>query len=259
MPNVGIARLSVEHRANRSVVVSQYSQAPLQLHTPLYLDGASHPTMFLRSPSAGFLDGDEHRLHVEILDGAALELRTQAAALIYPGHSEQHIAVNIACGGKLLFHPHPLILTNDADFVQRIRINLQGDAQLNFCDSWSCGRVAMDERWRFKRFDNQVEIYRDEKILYRERAVIEPAVQNTQSIVLCDRHNFFSTRFLIGAAKSDCDSSRAQFEGKEIDDSGSIQNQELLSPDNSTSHLWRSRRGDAIVERYAGIRLRENL
>ena len=198
VPNYGRAALRVELRSGRSVVVEQYSQAPLQLHRPLYLAKSDYPTVYLRSPSAGYLDGDEHHLAVHLESGSRLELRTQAASLVYPGRSRQVIAISVAAGGQLSFQPHPLILAAGANFHQLVRIDLSGDARLSFQDSWSAGRVAMGEKWCFDRFENSIEILIDGVLVCRERQSIDPQSLDVMNTVIGGRFTTFRTGYIFG-------------------------------------------------------------
>ena len=63
--------------AGWSVVTEQYSQAPLQLHRPLYLDAEIYPTVFLKTPSAGLLGGDKHSLSVHALENSTIKILNQ--------------------------------------------------------------------------------------------------------------------------------------------------------------------------------------
>jgi urease accessory protein len=196
MPNIGIAELDVVRDGERSIVARQFGRSPLQVHRPLYLDGAAHPTVYLRSPSSGLLDGDEHRINVAVSSGACLELRTQAACVVYPGASQQTLTVNVADNGKFVFRPHPFILHKGARLQQRVRINLSETSQLIFSDSWCAGRLAMEEAWQFDEFDNTVEIFLERKLIYRDRYQIRPSETNPTHRFICDDYRVFETLHL---------------------------------------------------------------
>jgi urease accessory protein len=198
MPNVGIAKLSVNCRDNISVVTHQYGQAPLQLHRPLYLEDHTYPTVYIRTPSAGLLGGDIHDLEVHIGRNSTLELRTQASTLIYPGKSQQTIRINVEEGGKLVYLPHSLILASGAHFTQKVHINLAKDSFLHYRDIWSAGRIAMKEKWQFQYFSNLIEIYVEDKLIYREHWHLEPKKVSLTHPVLCGEHTEFSNIYHFG-------------------------------------------------------------
>ncbi|HEY9731164.1 MAG TPA: urease accessory protein UreD [Drouetiella sp.] len=214
MPNVGIARLQVAERGGRSVVTQQFGKAPLQVHRPLYLDESGQPTVYLKTPSAGLLAGDEHEISVHIEPGASLKLCTQACTLIYPGASRQTVDIRIGDGGTFIFQPHALILARDAEFVQRIAITLGANCNLLFSDYWCAGRLAMNEKWQFKRFENTVtiqvavesdnssvavesDVYRLSTI-YREHWSLEPAKVHAEHPLLCGEFTHFQNTYSCG-------------------------------------------------------------
>jgi urease accessory protein UreH len=172
--NHGLAELTVHNDLGRSVVIEQYSQAPLQLHRPLYLDGEDYPTVFLKTPSAGLLGGDKHEFSLHALHNSTIKILNQSATLVYPGKSEQTIEIDIAGGATVFFEPCPLILAAGAILTQTVRINMAVGSRLKYIDEWSAGRIAMNECWRFERFDNTIEILVADVLQYRERFVLEP-------------------------------------------------------------------------------------
>ena len=203
MVNRGIARLTVAVQGGRTVVVDRYSQAPLQIHRPLYLEDNNFPTVFLRSPSSGLLDGDIHDLDVEVADYATLELRTQGAMLVYPGVSEQHLRITIGKGSSLQFLPHPLILAQGAELSQSIRIRMACDSRLLFQEWWISGRLAMGEAWQFRKFSNSIEIFEDDKLRFLERWSIDPSKDNLTSPIICGGEKSFKTVFAFDMEPSE--------------------------------------------------------
>jgi urease accessory protein len=196
--NRGIAHLQIERRGNRSVVVDQYSQTPLQLSKPLYLDGADFPTVFLRSPSSGLLGDDLHEIVINVADSARLELRTQGATLVYPGSSCLRITIELQGSGGLKFLPHSLILAKGAHLDQSIKVNMSNTSSLVMKESWVCGRVAMGEEWQFHRFDNLIEISEDDHLSYRECWSIAPESENLTHPIICGTNKYFATLFDFG-------------------------------------------------------------
>ncbi len=197
--NFGLAKLQVVRDGDQSTVIDQYSQVPLQLHHPLYLDAASFPTVYLKTPSSGMLGGDVHEIEVRVGPGSELELRTQAATLAYPGPSSLSIDIDVAAGGKLTFLPHPLILGEDSQVTQKVRINLGPDACLEFSDTWCAGRIAMQEAWKFHRYDYCLEIFKTGNLAYRERWHLAPHNMAVTHPLICGEYTHFSTRFRFGA------------------------------------------------------------
>ena len=205
MPNIGIARLRTEHTKAGSIVREQFSKAPLQIHRPLYLTASAPPVVFIKTPSSGLLDGDEHLIELDIGEDSAIEVRTQACTLAYPGRSSQTLLIRIAKGGQLKFHPHLLILGCGAELKQRTSIFLQDDETLDYQEEWCAGRIAMKERWMFKSFDYQIEISRREELVFRERWCLTPAEQQLTDPGIAGDFTHFRTRYLFGKRLEDCE------------------------------------------------------
>jgi urease accessory protein len=167
------------------------------------LEDTNFPTVYLKSPSSGLLGGDEHQLHVDIGANSKLELRTQAATLVYPGLSLLNIHIKIEDGGKLGFQPHAIILGAAAHLRQRVRIEITGDASLIYSDTWCAGRIAMNERWQFESYDYELEIFQNEKISYREKWCISPGIEQLDSPFMCGQYTHFYSLYDFGGTASD--------------------------------------------------------
>lgn len=236
--NIGLARINVERDGERSVVVDEFSQTPLQLHQALYLDERPFPTVFLKTPSSGLLGGDKHRIDVEVGRNSQLELRTQAATLVYPGHSSLTINMTVRDGAKLTFLPHALIFGAGSSLTQKVIINLEHDASLEYSDTWCAGRVAMNEAWQFENYSYSLELFRAGNLLYREHWSLSPQVVPFHHPLICGDYTHFSTLFIFGG--------RADRE---------VKNVALPVNDWESSKTWEMRRdGDLVTKRSAKLR-----
>jgi urease accessory protein len=187
----------VRRQENRSLVWRQYSQSPLQLHKPLYLAPDAPPVVYIKTPSSGLLDGDEHVLDIEVEEGASLELRTQAATIVYPGQSTQNLTVKVNEGALFVYTPHTLILAKGAQLTQKVRIDLAAGASLLYQEDWCAGRIAMGECWQFGRYDYSMEIRQVSELTYRERWTLMPEKQNLTNPFICGQFTHFRTRVEI--------------------------------------------------------------
>lgn len=233
--NLGIAKLRVERNGKSSVVRDQYSQAPLQLHRPLYLDGADFPTVYLKSPSSGLLEGDEHRIDVSIAAHGRLEMRTQAATLVYPGSSLVHVDIQVGDEGRLTYLPHVVILGKGAKLAQTVRIEVEPTSRFDFCDTWCAGRIAMQESWQFLEFDYLLEIICAGKLLYRERWILSPASMAPTHPLICGEFTHFASHYRFG---------------NDIENESGAQTV-TSSQEFEESKEWTLKRGSLLVQRKA--------
>lgn len=119
---------------------------------PVLRSGA--PLVLRRTPSAVYLvggaagpiGGDMLSLRIEVRAGAALRLRTAAAAVALPGRdgSESVLAVDasVAAGGRLEFLPEPTVAAAGARHRVELRFCLEAGAALLLRDELILGRYG---------------------------------------------------------------------------------------------------------------------
>ena len=115
----------------------QRSQAPLILRrTP--------EAVYLVGGAAGPLGGDVLELLIEVREGAALRLRTVAAAVALPGRNGQEsilsVSMTVAAGARLEYLPEPTVAADGARHRTEIRVDLAAGASLVLRDEVILGR-----------------------------------------------------------------------------------------------------------------------
>ena len=115
----------------------QRSQAPLILRrTP--------EAVYLVGGAAGPLGGDILELRIEVRAGAALRLRTAAAAVALPGRNGQEsvlsVTIFVAAGGRLEYLPEPTVAADGARHRTDVRVDLATGAALVLRDEVILGR-----------------------------------------------------------------------------------------------------------------------
>jgi urease accessory protein len=100
--------------------------------TSTRLSGEDFATVFLLGFGGGMVAGDRVRMHVSVLKGATLLLKTQGSTKIFKSPSSecsQSMAINVDAGGLLLFTPDPTTCFKDSKFTQIQRFFLQTEAR----------------------------------------------------------------------------------------------------------------------------------
>jgi urease accessory protein len=115
------------------------SQAPLILRR-------TADAVYLVGGAAGPLGGDVLELRIEVREGAALRVRTVAAAVALPGRDGQEsvlsITIVVAAGGRLEYLPEPTVAADGARHRTDIRVDLAAGAALVLRDEMVLGRHA---------------------------------------------------------------------------------------------------------------------
>lgn len=141
------AALAAELIGGRTVATTLRSAPPVTLRRTGATAGAGAPlAVHLVGSAAGPVGGDDLALEVTVGAGAALDVRSVAAALAYPGPSgrSSHLGVTAAAGAGagLAWRPEPTVLVRGCDHRTSTRIAVAPDATLVWQEVVVLGRHA---------------------------------------------------------------------------------------------------------------------
>jgi urease accessory protein len=172
-PVAGRGRIEVVRGAGgRSVVARTYASSPLRLLTPLNHGHAAW--IYASSYGGGLVDGDSVELDVQIGDGAAAFLSTQASTKVYRSvrGARTTAQVRVAAGGFLVAAPDPVVCFAGARYRQTQRFELAGDGALVLVDWVTSGRRAAGERWQFVEYDARTEVRTGSTLTLHDRLLL---------------------------------------------------------------------------------------
>ncbi len=159
-----------------SHISRQSFRAPVHL-SKSHLDGG-HLVQSIVNPTAGFFDGDELEIDVEVAAGAKLVLSTPSAARVYRTRSGAaarcHQKFAVGDGATLEWIPEPFIPHAGASYFQRTEIDLHPSAGLLYFDWISPGRVAMGEVFAYENLRWELDLKLAGKLAARERHDLRP-------------------------------------------------------------------------------------
>ncbi len=123
----------------------------------------------------GFVGGDDVRMTIDVADGSRAFLATQASTKVYRSlrQATQSVTAVVGPGALLVVAPDPIVCFSGADFAQRQRYELRGDASLVVIDWMTSGRHATGERWVFSRYESRLAIARDAGPVLADALVLE--------------------------------------------------------------------------------------
>jgi urease accessory protein len=173
VPGVGV--LSVTRHLERSVVNGAYATSPLRLLTPANHGRAAW--IFTSSYGGGLVDGDRVCLDVEVCEGAAAFVSTQASTKVYrsPQGTGATLSARIAPDGLLVVAPDPVVCFAGSRYRQAQRFELAGSATLVAIDWLSSGRRAFGERWMFDAYETTLVIRRAGRLLVHDALALRAA------------------------------------------------------------------------------------
>ena len=165
--------------SNGNTVLRHVSHAgPLRVQRPFYPEGNGCCHVYLLHPPGGIVAGDELSIGIHVGAGSHALLTTPAAGKIY--HSDdfqtlqrQTVRAELGAGALLEWLPQETIVFDGCQAELVSRFDLAEDAVLFGWDFICLGRRWSEELFNRGRVRQIIELWRDDKPLYIERACFD--------------------------------------------------------------------------------------
>ncbi len=180
------------NKFNKTIVTHKYSDHPLCVSRPFYLDNYQNRAyLYLGNNSPGLFPGDNFNIIVDCEENTQVYLTDRAANKAYPNPDLEEIAqlnyqFNLASGSYLEFVPESLILYQDSALEQVTKINMDSSSTLFFSELVLPGRLAKGESYLFHSYFNRLKVYSLEGDLWFSDGMYLSGVNNSFS----DSHLF---------------------------------------------------------------------
>lgn len=198
------SRLSVTAvcRGGRTILDDVSFTAPYKLMKPFVKPNGGVQIMPVCA-SAGIMRGDTQEFAYHVGAGAELEVLSQSFDKIHKmdsGSASRHIRIEVEPDAVLYYAPQPVIPFAQSAFDSVMDIHL-ADASARFFlqDILSCGRIAYDERFAYRRFSSRVNIRRGEELIYRDNTRYEPDRMPMEGIGMYEGYTHMASLFLSGS------------------------------------------------------------
>jgi len=134
--------------------------------------------VMVMSSSPGLLNDDSYSINIEVIDGSALNLQSQAYQRIFVSELGTTQSMNVRVGHDAYFShtPHPTVPHKGARYTARNTIHLENSSTLLWGDILTCGRKHMGdgERFQFKKHHTITEIFRDGVLVFKDSLYLVP-------------------------------------------------------------------------------------
>jgi urease accessory protein len=193
----GSGTLAFERVGGRTVVRAASATSPLRLLTPR--NHGHGAWVFVASLGGGLVDGDAVQLDVEVGDGAACLLGTQASTKVYRcpnGTCRQELKARVAAGGALVMIPDPVVCFEGARYEQSVAIELAASATLILTDTFTAGRSARGERWDFLHYGARSAVIQNGVPLFLDAILLDPNHGDLRARM--GRFDAFATVVVVG-------------------------------------------------------------
>lgn len=167
-------QLRFEWQQGQTRATHRRHHGPLRVQRMLYPEGNACCHALLLHPPGGIANGDVLEIDIDAHQAAHALLTTPGAAKWYRGQRDaiQKLTLRVADDACLEWLPQEAILFDGARAVQHSRIELAPRAALFGWDIVQLGRLAAGEQWNTGHWRQQLEILREGRRVWLERAAM---------------------------------------------------------------------------------------
>jgi urease accessory protein len=194
--------LAMDVAKNKTVIIHQYSKAPLLTQKALHYDVAN-PAMaylFLMSSSGGILQGDRHHIQMSVQKNAIANVTTHGATRIYKmesNYAAQFIDITVGDNAYLEFLPDQIIPYKKSRYFQQVQITAGADSTLVYSEIVMPGRVAMGELFDYDLcYLKMVAKNKNGKILFMDSLKLDPKHEFSRTGILGTK-SVFGTIYIL--------------------------------------------------------------
>jgi urease accessory protein len=180
-----VANQANQQPSSRSYLAFKQHQGPLVLQKSLHPEGPEVCHGVVVHPPGGVAGGDALTLSASLESQTRALLTTPGAGKWYKANGQpasQHLAFTLAADSCFEWLPQENILFDGAQVEFSARIDLAADARYAAWDIVCFGRQAQQERWQTGYMHQNLAIYREQKLIWRETAMLTPQSLSMRSI-----------------------------------------------------------------------------
>ena len=200
----GALSYEFERAGSRTILTRSLCTSPWHHFPPSYLDDSGCAYTWLVNPSGGLVGGDHVSVEVQLHSHTNVLLTSPSANRVYRSLSEpavQEVRLSVGPDARLEWLPEVTIPFAGSRFRQSIYVDLAPGATVVLWDAIASGRVAMQERWAFAAFENEIHIRTPLGRSVVERCRVVPD-QLSEPASLVESWDYVASLFVIGDAVS---------------------------------------------------------
>ncbi|AFZ04200.1 urease accessory protein UreD [Calothrix sp. PCC 6303] len=168
----GKLNLIYAKRQNKTQLIHAHHQAPLNIQRPFYPEGEEICHSVALHTAGGVVGGDKLSYDVHLQDNSQALITTAAASKIYRSNgyqAKQDIKIKLDSNSYLEWLPQETIIFNDAEYSQKLRVEVGENATFMGWEITRFGRSARGEKFTAGEFRSYTEIWHLGKPLWIDR------------------------------------------------------------------------------------------
>lgn len=165
-PGTGV--LEFAEVCGETVLTRAFATSPLKVLNPRHAGRSAWA--YLATYGGGLVGGDRISVRLDVRQGAAALVTTQASTKVYrsPRGTRQTVLTHVADAALLVLLPDPITCFSGAQYRQEQRVHMNAHANLVLVDRLTAGRIDFGERWLFDEYISRTLIWRGDRLLLHD-------------------------------------------------------------------------------------------
>jgi urease accessory protein len=198
--------LAFERAGARTVLAERSHTGPLRVQKALYPEGPEVCQAIIVHPPGGIVGGDTLAIDIAAGAKAHAQLTTPGAAKWYRSagaRAKSVTSLRVGSGALLEWLPQEAILFDGARASISLRVELAPEAKFFGWEVTCLGRTASNERFTRGSLRQSLDLLRDGRLLFCERAAVDGGGRALQSGAILENAPVFGTLVTAGAVVPD--------------------------------------------------------
>lgn len=207
-------KITAGYRAGKSYMKDVFVSPPFRV-VPVgqtMSDDAAY--LMVMSSSPGILDGDHYDLHVEVEENARLQLQSQSYQRLFTmeGGASQQMQIVLNDNSSFAYVPHPIVPHANSTFRSIAKVEMGENCHLLMSEIITCGRKHHGEVFRFRHFQNLVEIWHRNRLILKDNVLLQPDLMQLGAMGQLEGYTHQGTLMYINTKKLSVDDLIEQFQ-----------------------------------------------
>ncbi|MBY6085650.1 urease accessory protein UreD [Priestia flexa] len=176
MSYTGYLKLESHKVKGKTVVYNTYHDGAFKVARPIYMEEHT-PTIYLLHVGGGYVGGDRYKACITAEEGAHLCLTTQAATKVYRTPNApvvQETELLLKKGAVIEYLPDPLILYEDAQFIQETTVHMEEKATFFISDVITPGWSPNGEIFKYDSLRSKLKVYQNNQLMVFDHLFLSP-------------------------------------------------------------------------------------
>ncbi|MBB5638426.1 urease accessory protein [Pedobacter cryoconitis] len=196
-------RITVQEKQGRSYLKDVFVTPPFRVVPVGQHKSDQSSYLMVMSTSPGILSGDEYQIDIQVKENARLQLQSQSYQRLYnmEKSATQHMKVRLEKGSSFFYVPHPVVPHENSCFTSVNQVYLHDHCELMMSEIITCGRKHHGEVFKYRHFQNLIEIYHHQKLILKDNVLLQPALMPLNSTGLLEGYTHQGTLIYISTSK----------------------------------------------------------